>query len=334
MNKVIFIVWGRYHRRAELLAQHLNTSVFYISYGKPGRLINTLIKYPIQAVQTWKILRKEQPEIVFVQNPPIFCALVAYLDHWLFGSAYIIDSHTGAFLDSKWHVFLGLHRWLSKRALTTIVHNHAQENLIKEWECSTCVIGFTPGNYPSSESFPVQGKFNLAVISTYGEDEPLAIIFEAADRMPNVDFYITGDDQRITQSLKVNKPENCHLTGYLSDAQYVGLLRSANAVMDLTTRDETLLMGGFEAVSLGTPLITSDWRVLKDYFSLGTVHIPNTVEGVCAGVLFARENHTNLKREMSQMKEILQAQWEQKFNELQLLIQDYEAKKSTQVPSL
>jgi len=111
----------------------------------------------------------------------------------------------------------------------------------------------------------------------------------------------------------------------------VDLLRSADAVMDLTTRDHTLLMGGFEAVSLGTPLITSDWPVLKEYFSLGTVHIPNTVEGLCEGVHSVMKNHANLKQEMSQMEEILQAEWEQKYNELQMLIQDYAVYKSTSV---
>ena len=99
--------------------------------------------------------------------------------------------------------------------------------------------------------------------------------------------------------------------------------------MDLTTRDNTLLMGGFETVSLGTPLITSDWPVLKEYFPLGTVHIPNTVDGLCEGVHLVMKNQANLKQEMIQMEEILRAEWEQKYNELQMLIQDYAIHKST-----
>jgi len=50
-----------------------------------------------------------------------------------------------------------------------------------------------------------------------------------------------------------------------------------------------LLSGAFEAVSLGTPLIISDWPILRNYFSLGMVHIPNSVGGVCEGVRRLRE---------------------------------------------
>ena len=288
--------------------------------------MDTIIKYPIQSFQSWQILQREKPGVIFVQNPPIFCALVAFLYCWLFKSTYIIDSHTGAFLDPKWRRFLGLHRWLSHRALTTIVHNNSQAEIMKEWKCPYCVIGFTPGSYPEGEPFPFHGKFNVAVISTFGDDEPLAIIFEAAIHIPDVDFYITGDDRQIAQSLRGNKPENCYLTGYLSYAHYVDLLRCADAVMDLTTRNHTLLMGGFEAVSLVTPFITSDWKILKEYFSLGTVHIPNTVEGVCEGIYYTKNNHAKLKQEIIQAREMLQAEWEQKFSELQRLIQEYEEK--------
>ena len=42
-------------------------------------------------------------------------------------------------------------------------------------------------------------------------------------------------------------------------------------------------LGSFEAASLAIPLIVSDWPILRDYFSLGTVHVPNTEEGVCEG---------------------------------------------------
>ena len=90
--------------------------------------------------------------------------------------------------------------------------------------------------------------------------------------------------------------------------------------MDLTNWDNTVLMGGFEAVSLGKPFITSDWPVLKDYFSLGTVHIPNTVEGVCAGVYRAQLEHETLQRDIIRLRDRLDKEWRQKLGDLQNLI--------------
>jgi glycosyltransferase involved in cell wall biosynthesis len=234
---------------------------------------------------------------------------------------YVIDSHTGAFLGRRWGWSLGLHRMLSRRALTTIVHNRSQEKIVKRWGCRYCVIGFTPGDYPAGERFPLSGQFNIAVISTFAPDEPVSVIFDAARLMPEINFYFTGKTERIPRDLSTNKPRNCHFTGYLAYENYVGLLRGVDVVMDLTTRDHTLLMGAFEAVSLGKPLIVSDWPILQEYFSLGTIHIPNTVKGVFEGVRRCQRELPSLQRDIFILQENLQSDWNKRIYELKLKIQ-------------
>jgi hypothetical protein len=184
------------------------------------------------------------------------------------------------------------------------------------------VLGFTPGDYLNKEPFPLDGKFSIAVISDFGEEEPLAGVFDAAVLLPDVCFYITGDSKCVPKPLLMRKPENCRLTGYLPYDQYVGLLRGVDAVMDLVNQDHTLLMGGFEAVSLGKPLITTDWPILRDYFSLGTVHIRNTVEGICEGVRQVQRDLTGLQRDIVLLREKLELDWERQFAELLLLLKE------------
>ncbi len=316
----MFVVWEGYHRRSDILAKHLGAVAYYIQYGQKGKLIQAPIRYVVQALRSWRLLRKERPDLILVQNPPIFSVLVVFLYAKWYRAQYIIDSHTGAFLSPKWRWSLGLHRNLSKKALITIVHNRSQEMIVKDWNCRYCVLGFTPGDYSFKETFPLSGQFNLAVISTFNADEPINVIFEAASHLPDVDFYITGNEKRIPRSLLIKRPKNCHLTGFLSYGQYVDLLRRSDAIIDLTTQNHTLLMGGFEAVSLGTPLITSDWPVLKEYFSLGTVHVLNTAEGVCRGVREVQSNYRTLKRDILRLQDMLQHEFEQTFEKLQNLI--------------
>lgn len=320
--KTAFIAWIGYHRRSDLLAQHLGATMHFIHYGPSGRLIQTPIRYGVQAWQTWRVLRQDRPDVVFVQNPPIFCVLVAFLYAQRYGAQYVIDSHTGAFHSAKWRWSVGLHRILSKSALATIVHNTSQEKIVKEWGCRYLVIGFTPGNYPPGEDFALDGQFNVAVVSSFREDEPLGLVLEAAALLPEASFYITGDSRRIARPLVSKKPDNCRLTGYLSYERYVGLLRGVDAIMVLTSNDHTLLMGAFEAVSVGTPLIVSDWPILRDYFSSGTVHVPNTVEGICEGVCLVRLKQTTLQQEILVLQEQLQTEWVLKFAELQRLLHD------------
>ena len=118
------------------------------------------------------------------------------------------------------------------------------------------------------------------------------------------------------------KPENIILTGYLSYEGYIGLLRGVSAIMDLVNNEHTLLMGAFEAVSLGTPLIVSDWPILRKYFPLGTAYVPNTAEGICEGVRRMQDEHTQLRRDILLLREQLQVEWMHKFTELQHLLSE------------
>lgn len=319
--KITYIAWLRYQRRSDLLARKLGSTIHFISHGQRGKLLQAPMRYAVQGRQTWHALRLERPDIIFVQNPPIFAVLVASLYARCYGARYIIDSHTGAFLGLKWGWSVGLHRWLSRGALTTIVHNTDQEEVVKRWGCDCLLLTDPLGDYPFGEPFQFHGDFSVAVVGSFGADEPVDVVFEAARQLIDACFYLTGNPGRLENRLLAKKPENCILTGYLPDDRYIALLRGADCVVVLTSRDHTLLSGANEAVSLGTPLITSDWPVLRDYFSQGTVHVPNTVEGVCEGVRRAQREQARLRQEILLLRQQLEAEWECKFIELLQLLQ-------------
>lgn len=319
--KTTFIAWDPYTRRAELLGRHLGASVHHIYHGQRGKLFQAPVRYLTQGLQTWTVLSRERPDIVFVQNPPIVCAVLAFFYARWYHARYVIDSHTAAFDSSKWKWSLGLHRWLSQRAAATIVHNESQAQIVNRWGCRHCVLGDPLGDDPSGEDFPLSGDSNVAVISTFGADEPLETVMETASHLPEVDFHVTGNSKRAAQDLLAKKPDNLHFTGYLPYEQYTSLLRGVDFVMDLTTRDNCLLSGAFEAVSVGTPLIISDWPILREYFPLGTVHVPNTVQGILDGVQRAQREQPALQQGMLQMREKLEAEWKQEFAELSRLLQ-------------
>lgn len=320
MKKTVFIAWQVHNRRSELLAQHLGASMYFVNFGQRGKLWQLPVRYPVQAWQTWRILLGARPDMIFVQNPPIFCVLIASIYARCYGAEYVIDSHTSTFISPGWRWSLGIHRLLSRGALTTIVTNHSLEQIVNGWGCRAFVLGFTPGYYPVGEAFPFTGQFNVAVVSSFEWDEPLEVLFEAARQLPLVRFYITGDSARCPANLLERKPDNCWLTGYLPYEQYIGLLRGAGVVMDLVSSDQTLLLGAFEAVSLGTPVIMSDWPVLRNYFPIGTVHVSNTVEGIRDGVRSAQCEQATLRRGVLRLRDQLEAEWTQKIAGLQNLM--------------
>jgi hypothetical protein len=316
----LFIAWSQVSKRSEQLAQQLGAQLHFIPPGRRRRTLNAPLRYGAQTLATWRILRAEQPDIIFVQNPPIVCALVVYLYARRHAATYALDSHSGAFVSPKWRWSARLHRFLARNAQVNIVHNASIAAFIKPWGCPYLVIGIIPFDYPHTGTFTFSGDFTIAVVNTFTADEPLETIFAAAEQLADVDFYVTGNAARIDPTLRAKKPSNCHLTGFLDYPDYIALLRGAHVVMDLTTQNHTVLMGGFEAIGLGKPLITSDWPVLVEYFSLGTIHVPNTAEGICAGVRQAQHDLPALEQGAVQLRDQADRDWAESFARLQAAI--------------
>ena len=194
---------------------------------------------------------------------------------------------------------------------------------MERWKCRHIVLGFTPGHYVSGKVFERSSCFSVAVVCSFSDDEPLDAVFEAAKTCSDVCFYITGKPRNPCRHSIACRPDNCVLTGYLPYDQYASLLQNADAVMCLTTRDNTLLMGAMEAVSLTTPLIVSDWPVLRDTFSIGTVHVSNTPQGISQGIGRVQSERASLQHQMVTLKEQLDREWEQRFGELAQLLQSH-----------
>ena len=333
--KIKCIAWTRYDRRPDILAQHLGTRAEFVSRGKKGKILQAPMKYMAQAQDTWRLLMRERPDVVLIQCPPIFAGLTVMRYAQRTGARYVVDAHTGAFLSPKWRWSLPLLQMVARGALTTLVTNDHLKSVVEGWGARADILAFTPGQYPEGEPYSFTGDenhFHVLVVSTFEIDEPLDVVFQAARQLPGVSFYITGNPQHAPAGRLAQMPENCHLTGFMPYTRYVGLMRSSDVVMDLTTRDHTLLMGAFEAISLGMPLIVSDWPVLRSYFGKGALCISNTAQGICAGVLRAQREQATLKRNIQLLREDLEREWHAQFGNLVQLMERESPGQSVQKP--
>jgi glycosyltransferase involved in cell wall biosynthesis len=325
----------RYDRRPEIFAQHFGTQAAFISRGKKGKIWQVPFRYVAQARDTWKLLMRERPDVVLIQCPPVFAVFTVMRYAKATGTRYAIDAGTGAFLSPKWRWSQPLLRIVARNALTTLVTNDYLKSVVEGWGARADIMAFTPAQYPAGEPYLFAGdekRFHVFVVSTYEIDEPLDVVIQTARQMPEVSFYITGNPQHAPSQRLAHLPTNCHLTGYLPYPKYIGLMRSSDVVMDLTTRNHTLLMGAFEAVSLGMPLIVSDWPILRSYFGKGAICVPNTVEGLRAGVLRAQREQETLKHDVRRLREDLDREWNQQFGNLLQLIEGGSLKQGVQQP--
>jgi hypothetical protein len=259
---------------------------------------------------------------VFVQDPPIFASLAVYLYTALcFGwPKFVIDAHTGAFLHPYWKPFRGLQKWIYRHALAVIATNRTLAERVQSWRANGMALAGPPIEIPPGEATPLSGQFNLVLINSFSADEPLAEVMDAMVDQSGVHLYVTGDTRKAQPTLLEKAPDNVTFTGFLPDEEYLGLLRGADAVMALTSEDFTLQLGGMEAIAAGKPLITSDLSFLREYFCLGTVHVPNHSQGVRAGIVKVQKEVDRLSKEVIDLQHLHREEWLSKSQHLRELM--------------
>ena len=285
-SRDLVLVWGppSYGPRSRILARELDLDIRFVHVTVRRGLLVAPYKYTVQALATFRCLARQRPRTVLVQSPPSLAVLVLYLWSLATGGTYVVDAHSDAMETSYWTRPKWLHRQLARRAAATVVTNQHFADRIRSWGARALVIRDVPTTFEVGAPWPSDGDFRIALVSSFAPDEPLEELLSAAASLPDVRFYVTGSLRRAPGGLVDAAPPNVTFTDYLADERYYALLSSSDAVMCLTTRDHTMQRGACEALSLGTPIITSRWPLLEDYFHSGTVHVDNDAASIRAGV--------------------------------------------------
>jgi len=306
-DRKLFVSWVKHTSRSASYAQAIGAECYYCYSGASWGPF----KYIPRTLEMTALLLRKRPGVVFCMNPPPFVALTAWAYSRVFRARYVLDSHTDAFDGRFWPRFRPLHAFLARRAACSTVTNAALAGQVEEMGGRAVVVTDIPYEMPAGNFVVPQDRFTVVFICAYAPDEPVLEVFEAARQLPDVLFYVTGNDKRAGDDVRRARPDNVILTGYLSNDAYRGLIRGASALMALTTRNHTMQRGGSEAVTVGRPLITSDWPMLRETFSRGTVHVDNTAEGIRRGIEEVRANLDRYREEMRQLKEERQSRWEE-----------------------
>jgi len=311
-GRVLFISWAAYSRRSESVAEALGAEAVYIELMKGTPVVLVPLRYLLQAAKTIGVLVRSRPRVVGVMNPPIVLACGVYLYSLLLHGGrvrFFIDSHTGAFIGC-WGRFLKVHRFLSRRALCTVVTNETLAQTVRGWGARAVVL---PVEIPRFAARPAAAGSaeTVCVINSFSADEPLDEILEAARSLPRIRFDITGrlpEDRR--PLLLASKPDNVRYTGHVPVDAYLDLLNACDVAMVLVKYGSTLLQGAAEAVAMAKPLVTSDWPVLREYFSKGALYTDTQPAHIARTIEEALARKQELARESGELRETLQREWQ------------------------
>lgn len=327
--KSIFIVWGREAEHSKYLARALDSDLKQIYIKKIGNInLPVLFRYVWQTYKTILVLFKDRPEIVIVQNPPVFAPLVVLFYCKMLGARFMIDSHT-SFLDKKWTYFHWLLKPIARMATLNTCHNFKNLEVFERWGVEQAMV-MRPYNpdYNRDElnkdlenkelAGLVEGSFlPIIMVNRFAGDDDWQTVIETAKLMPEADFFITGS---IPKNFNTKISDNIHLTGYLEHKEFIKLMWRCRMVLSLTLRKDTILWSIGEAMSLGKPFITSDTEVLRHYFGEVALFSKPNKEELKERIEKANENREQAKIKIKEFVKKEKEDWQEQIKKVKNII--------------
>jgi glycosyltransferase involved in cell wall biosynthesis len=306
------VVWGPSAGRAEEIAGALSGEAwrFYDLALVERRAIP--LRYALSAARTAARLARRRPRSLVVVNPPVFPALIGLLYSRVTGTPFALDSHPQAFgrkRNALGRRLLWLHRWIARRSAVTLVGAPELKRRVESWGARSLILHEAPPLLPVGPPAPLGSRLRLLWIGIFAWDEPLRAVLEAASRLPDVEFRVTGDVRRIPVDPE-EAPPNVVFTGFLRGAAYHEEVRSADAVLAMTVEPTSALRAAAEGIYHQRPLITSDLPHLRELFP-SAIFISNDADGIVAGVERLRADVSSLHAAAPAARARLLRIWEQ-----------------------
>jgi glycosyltransferase involved in cell wall biosynthesis len=315
----VFIDWSAHCSRSENFARRMGMRLMrrHRSFSGPASFLG---KYAYQfAATTWDLLR-ERPDVVWCMSPTPLAAVPAWLYCAATGKRLAIDAHTGAFEGSPWAKLRPLQFFLSRHAEVTAVTNDFLKEIVESHDGAAMIVPDVPTELEVPQPRDFGDGFHVVYVASYSSDEPFEIVVEAARRVPDVTLWVTGRPKGSAKRLLETAPDNLRQLGFLSRADYLAALAGADAVLALTTRDHTMQRAAYEAAYLATPVIVSDWPILRENFAKGALWVDNTAEGLANCLREAQSRADQLRDGARQLRADKIARWRKTRRQVERLL--------------
>jgi glycosyltransferase involved in cell wall biosynthesis len=280
MHKILFIVWKKYQRRAEVLAPQLKSRVLFIPHIFRRKWLRP-IDYLYKLLVGCYVGLKTRPGLMVFQAPPLYSAFTALG----LGIPYVVDAHNPVFQNVGGKIAWGklpLSGFLIRNARAVIVHNHGILKLARESYPDVTFFNI-PDPLEAISGFPIERLRNqILVICSFDPDEPVEVFLESIAKLPYYNFIVTADVLKLPSELQAqfrNLP-NVRLTGFLPIEEYHALLCSSLAALVLTSQDLIQPSGACEALSSNTQLIISHTALIQELFGEWAILVENTPSSI------------------------------------------------------
>lgn len=311
----VWITWEN-QRRNVSLSEKVKAELFVLTSSR-----KRLVRYLLLTLRTVGVISRSRPSVVFAQNPSIVLSALVILLRPVYRYTAVIDEHnSGLFpLEGESRILNYVAARIAKSADLVVVTNQRLKEYVQSIGGNAVVVPDPIPVFknmrehevsPTGTATETVAPLAILFICTWSTDEPYQRVIEAARQLdPNrIQIKITGNNKGKADPNSV--PANIELTGFLSDEEYVSLLSQTDAVVVLTTREDCLNCGAYEAVALEKPGVLSDTTALKAYFDKGYVFTRDDPESIAEAIAKLYSNFATLKREVADLKQELQQKYD------------------------
>jgi glycosyltransferase involved in cell wall biosynthesis len=288
-KQILWIDWGR-HLRTQTLSRRLGVGLQEISFDGPR-----FWRYYRSALRTLSTIQDKRPDVVIATVPSIVLGFLLLVLRGWYGFRLVSDAHylgVKAVDDSR--LLQALLNFLNSRVDLVIVTNDSHARFLTALGARTYVCQDPLPEIPVSRSIVNAGERSVLLIASFDTDEPYEAAFEAFAglRTHGVTLLVSGNYKKAQGDL--SRFPWVRLLGFLPTDEYYAYLRSASVIMDLTTLEDCLVCGAYEALAAEKPLVVSKTTALREYFGDSVILTDNTPKGIEASVLRAFEQRDEL----------------------------------------
>jgi len=302
----LVVSWIPYHGRSEGLARALGGRAEWMPWAQAGGARSrTLVGWGRSALRTVRlVLAVPRGGLVVVMCPPVFALVAALLAGRVRGARVVADLHSGALNNATWAWSHGLLRRCMRRCSALLVTNEQLLEGVDTGGRPVLVVHDPAFPLPEGGEAPPLPAGPIVVFpASGGDDEPLAEVVEAARLLHGeATVVITGRQPALREEPGLLLP------GFLDAPSYAALLRRADVVLALTTREATMQRAGYEALELGRPLVCSDTAVLREAFGAAAVATGSSPERLAGAVRTALREQDRLLAASARLREAMHAE--------------------------
>lgn len=312
LSNGIWVTWED-HRRSRELSQAFGVP-YYPLISKRGRAA----RYLILSLRTIVFILRKRPALVFCQNPSLILTCLLCGAKSFLGFELVVDRHSNFKFKTqtskhlKWRIFHGLSDYTIRKSTLTVVTNGPLAKIVTDKGGRAAVL---PDKLPDVRCSDRVGDLkkgtNFLFICTFSDDEPVEEVLKAFSELgEGYNLYVTGNYSKFSKWKPYSGESNIIFLGFVDEKHYRKYLNSCDATIVLTSMALTLNCGSYESVSAKKPQIVSDSPVIRNYFRMGAIYVPELdKKSIKCSVIKMTSGLEKMTKEQAEFQKMLIEEW-------------------------